>query len=121
MTKTQAEAAARQIVEEADACEYCRLEPATDAHEITRGPLKKLSRGKRSCTLALCRACHNKMGGMSWAKQLMILYTARKDDSNVLEVWNIAGRRYPTIEELIEEAMKFGSARAIRYERKDGE
>lgn len=112
--KAQADAAARRIVEEAPCCDYCRVAPATDAHEITRGPLKRLSRGKRSCTLALCRPCHNLMSGMSWARQLMILYAARKDDCNVLEVWKIAGRNFPTIEELIEEAMKWGAEGAIR-------
>ena len=112
--KSQADADARRIVEDAGTCDYCRVAPACDPHEILRGPLRRLARGKACCTLALCRPCHDKMGGVPWAKQLMILYTARPDACNVLEFWKIANRRNPTPEDLIAEAMRWGAEGAIR-------
>lgn len=114
MTRDEADAAARALVLEAAACEYCRREPATDCHEIARGPVRRLARGKRSCTLALCRSCHRLMDGMSRAKQVLILFNARREDCDVLELWKVTGRRFPTIEELIAEAMKHGAENAIR-------
>lgn len=110
----QADDAAHAIVQEVGTCEACRVAPAVDPHEILRGPLKRLARGKRCCTLALCRECHNKMGGMAWERQLMILWRSRPDDMNVLEFWKIAGRRKPTIEELIAEASHWGAGHAIK-------
>ena len=112
--KAQAEADARRIVEEAGTCDYCRVAPAAEAHELLRGPLRRLARGHRCCTLALCRECHLKMGGASWQRQVLILFTARPDDCDVLALWKIAGRRKPTIEELLSEAMKWGAEGAIR-------
>lgn len=116
--REQADAAAWAIVAAAECCDYCRVAPASEAHEILRGTgLRRLARGKKSCTLALCRDCHNRMGGMSWEKQILILFTARPDDSNVKEFWKIANRGKPTVEELLAEAMRWGAERAIRRER----
>ena len=110
MTRDEADAAARQIVQEVGTCEACRAAPATDAHEIARGNgVRRLARGKRSCTLALCRPCHRLMDGMSRARQVLILYRSRPDECNVLELWKVTGRRFPTIEDLIAEAMKHGA------------
>ena len=109
MTRDEADAAARQIVQDVGTCEACRAAPATDAHEILRGPLRRLARGKRCCTLALCRECHRRMDGMAWERQLLILYRSRKDDMNMREFWKIAGRQKPTPEDLIAEAMKHGA------------
>lgn len=103
---TPQDKSARALVLEIGTCECCRAKPAVEAHEILRGPLRRLARGKRCCTLALCRDCHGRMGGVSWERQVMILFRSRPDDCDVLEFWKIAGRRKPTIEELLAEALK---------------
>lgn len=102
MTLGEAEAEAEKLRIEVGHCERCLTESDYETHEILRGSLRRLARGHRCCSLVLCRACHKLMGGMAWEKQLMILWQSRRDDMHVLEFWKIAGRRKPTVEELLE-------------------
>jgi hypothetical protein len=93
-------------------CELCgcldfeRLQ----THEILRGCLRRLARGHRCCSLVLCdqwaNNCHHVVSRMSWEKQLLILWRSRPEDMNVFEFWSIAGRRKPSVEELLAEVCK---------------
>ncbi|SVB67426.1 uncharacterized protein METZ01_LOCUS220280 [marine metagenome] len=46
---------------------FCQLcgEPATDTHEIARGPSRLAAQAERCCLLHLCRDCHEEMGDYS--------------------------------------------------------
>lgn len=106
---------ARALKLEVGRCERCGETCGLETHEILRGiGLRQKARGKRFCSLVLCRDCHGKMGGASWESQLMILFLSRKEDFDLCKFWDVAGRRKPLPEELIEEAMHFGAENAIR-------
>jgi len=93
-------------------CELCgcldfeRLQ----THEILRGCLRRLARGHRCCSLVLCdewaNNCHHVVSRMSWEKQLLILRRSRKEDFDIDQFWKIAGRKKPTVDDLLEEACK---------------
>ena len=123
MTRDEADAAAAALKERVGRCERCGWDNINDlqVHEILRGTgLRRLARGKACCSLVLCNSfangCHDLMGGLSWERQLLILYRSRRDDCDILAFWKIAGRRKPTIENLIEEAMKWGAGNVIKRE-----
>ena len=103
---------AAELKERVGRCEMCQCRDfdRLQVHEVLRGPLRRLARGNPACSLVLCdhlaNNCHAAMSGMSWEKQLAILWRSRREDMDLLEFWKIAGRRKPTIEELLAEVSR---------------
>lgn len=107
--RKQADADAAALKERVGRCESCGWNNINDlqVHEILRGTgLRRLSRGKDFCSLVLCNSfangCHDRMSGLAWERQLAILWRSRPEDMDMLAFWEVAGRRKPTVEEMLE-------------------
>src|SRR6185369_5329154 len=80
-------------------CEWCRDEPATEQHEIARGPNRSRARTCRFAVLGLCFGCHRILDRMPGDDAIIvglaILKRNRPEDYSLAGYWTLTNRRFP--------------------------